>query len=99
MFRIFILFILFINFSCLEKEKIEKNLLLERDHFFQKKGLSKNEFQYKFYIRNGNDYTHYVLKCYKIKNNDSIIIYLTRDDTADYFIEVNDNFKKYQKHK
>ena len=81
------------------KRKNRKKSSFRTGSFFSKKRLSKNEFQYKFYIRNGNDYTHYVLKCYKIKNNDSIIIYLTRDDTADYFIEVNNNFKKYQNHK
>ena len=85
--------------SCNENKIIEENLRKESYSFFKRKNINHHDFKTNFYIKSNKDigYTHYVLKCYKILENDSLIIYFSRDDSAAYWIETNDLFKEHYK--
>lgn len=95
---ILILFTFFLFNSCENEQVIHSNLIKESAKFFKKRNIDSKNFNTQFYIKKGDYYTHYVLKYYKVINNDSLIIYFTRDDTADYFMESNNNFSNYYLH-
>ncbi len=103
MFRLIILFALFIKlgllFSCEENKNIEDSLRKQSSDFFQKKNINQNDFKTEYYIVSNPKigYTHYVLKCFQVIDNDSVIIYFSRDDTADYWIESNESFHELYK--
>lgn len=98
--RTSILLLLFVFlFSCNENGVIQENLDNESCVFFKKHEIDTIGFKKIYYIREDKSvpYKHYILKYFKILDEDSIIIWFTRDDQADYFIQTNDNFRKYYK--
>ena len=83
---------LFILLSCENEKKIESRLEVYSKLFIEKKKRDLSDYKKEYYITKGSDYTHYTLKYYKIIGKDTAIIYFSRDDTADYFIEANKYF-------
>ena len=91
--RVFYLIILlFTLLSCESEKEIEGNLEKYSKHFIKENKIDLSDYKREFYITKGVSYTHYTLKYYKVIGKDTAIIYFSRDDTADYFIESNKYF-------
>lgn len=100
-FYYFIVLFFFIVFSC-DQDKETKNILEKRSsNYFIKNKIDINKFKSDYYIvkKPNPKYEHYVLKYYRTLDKDSIIIWFTIDDEADYFVQTNDNFDKYYRNK
>lgn len=84
--------------SC-EKEEVAAKRLVDdysRDYFIRKK-IDTTGYKRYYKVRNYNGYIMYSYIYYKlIGKNDSIVIYFTRDNDAEYFVDGNDNFFKYE---
>lgn len=91
--RLFLVIVFFICLSCDNEKEIERRLELYSEDFIKRKNISLKDYKREYYIIKGKDYTHYTLKYYKIIERDTAIIWFSRDDTADYFIQSNDFFK------
>ncbi|WP_052911371.1 hypothetical protein [Riemerella anatipestifer] len=98
--KIFFLFLLLILVvSCKKNRNIEESLKKESLIFLKKNQIDTIGYKKEYYLKEDKivGYRHYILKYYKITNQDSIIIWFTRDDEAKYFIQANHNFYKYNK--
>lgn len=94
---IFLSFLLILICSCEKNRNIEESLKKESLIFFKNNQIDTAGFQKEYYLKEDKivGYRHYILKYYKTINQDSIIIWFTRDDEAKYFIQANHNFYKY----
>ncbi|AZA52498.1 hypothetical protein [Chryseobacterium sp. G0201] len=95
------IFLLFL-YSCNKDTLIKNNLEKTSSDYFTKHKIDTTEFKSIYYIRSKSNDTvlhkHYVLKYYRLINKDSVIIWFSRDDEAEYFIDINDEFYKYYIH-
>lgn len=99
--EILLLFLLVFMFSCNQNKTTEESLKKESFSFFKKNKIDTVDFKKRYYIKENKSigYTHYILKYYKMIGKDSVIVWFTRDDEADYSIQTNDNFDKYYRSK
>ncbi|WP_185290879.1 hypothetical protein [Chryseobacterium lactis] len=96
---IYFLIVLLSLVSCENEDRIKMNLEEYSLSVFERRKIDTVGFKKEYYIKENKSvpYKHYVLKYYKTIGKDSVIIWFTRDDKADYFIEENHNYYKYIK--